>query len=243
MTLRLGNGYKSDGVAPGSRFSLLTDGMGRRGLGCKPRKTLIFHCGFSHASAQHQVLLWKEAKKPSPPLLTPRIPLPTHSSVPGLAGSVTRTVPSPQRDSHCGMSISQPMAPPCLIPALTVLQGTLQVTNQACFTPEIKFLRFVIKYIFPLRKDLDCWHCARDPRAGVQRFFLAWAKSWIEEIPDLGAGRSPAGPKALTHSTFTRPGYEGSVWAIPLSLPSPWTCRPCVAEGEEALQGWAKSQG
>lgn len=93
------------------KLSLLTDRMGRRGLGCKPRKTRIFHCGFSHPNAQHRVLLLKEAKKPSPPLLTLRIPLPAHSSVPGLAGAVRRTVPSPQRDPHCGVPVSQPAAP------------------------------------------------------------------------------------------------------------------------------------
>lgn len=126
---------------------LPTDRVGRRGLVCQARKTLIFHwgrtCFFSHPGAQHWVLLLRgrggQRATPTPPLT--KSPSWSHTawsigvggSVQGLAWSLGHAVPSPPRDPCSSMPISQPAAPPtpCLIPATPAPGGILRVDRSA----------------------------------------------------------------------------------------------------------------
>ena len=105
-------------------LSLLTDWMGRRGLGCKARKTLIFtvvgpvfftpQCTALGAPSEEQ----RRQKSHSHPsshqgslCSYTAWSIGMGGSVQGLAGSVRHAVSSPQRDPRCPMLISQPAAP------------------------------------------------------------------------------------------------------------------------------------
>lgn len=141
MTLCLGNGYKSDGVAPGSRRWSRQKAQppdrqdGKEGPGLQTQENSDFSLWFFTPQCTAPGAPPEGGKK--------AIPTPPHTEDPSArtqlgagAGGVCEThCPDSTKRSPLRHARLPACGPPCLVPAPPGLQGTLQVTNQACFTP------------------------------------------------------------------------------------------------------------